>query len=106
MSIVKDKPLTKEDILAYLREHKQEFEEKYGIVKIGLFGSYARDEQTEDSDIDIAIMVKSKDYVDIENRYDFTEEIESRFTKKVDVGYEDSLRWFAKENYEREAIYV
>ncbi|MBF0544819.1 MAG: nucleotidyltransferase domain-containing protein [Candidatus Riflebacteria bacterium] len=41
--------MTKVFILNYLREHNEELREKFGLVKIGLFGSYARDEQREDS---------------------------------------------------------
>lgn len=53
--------MTKAVILDFLINHKQEFHDKYGVTKIGLFGSYARDEQREDSDIDIAIeMEKGK----------------------------------------------
>ena len=106
MSIVEDKPLTKEDILAYLREHKQEFEEKYGIVKIGLFGSYARDEQTEDSDIDIAISFKSKQYTTITNWFGFEKELKYVFLKKMDIGIERSLRIFVKKNYLKEVLYA
>ena len=40
-------------ILAILRDFKQNFAEKYGILEIGVFGSIARDEAREDSDVDI-----------------------------------------------------
>jgi predicted nucleotidyltransferase len=45
--------MTKETILNYLKKHKDEFYREYGIVTIGLFGSYAKDSATKDSDIDI-----------------------------------------------------
>lgn len=44
----------KEYILDIIESHKPEFL-KLGIREIGLFGSYARNEQTETSDIDILI---------------------------------------------------
>ena len=44
---------TKDEIIAILRNFKEEFGERYGIEKLGLFGSVARGEQKEDSDIDI-----------------------------------------------------
>ena len=46
--------LTKQFIINTINSHKQEIT-KYGITKIGLFGSYARNEQTEKSDIDLFI---------------------------------------------------
>ena len=44
----------KEYILNQLKSQRNEIS-RYGITDLGLFGSYARDEQTENSDIDILI---------------------------------------------------
>ncbi len=44
----------KELIMSAIKSQKNEIS-RYGIKSIGLFGSYARDEQTENSDIDILI---------------------------------------------------
>jgi len=41
--------MTKEAIINYLTSHKKEFAQKYNIEKIGLFGSYVRDEAMENS---------------------------------------------------------
>lgn len=45
---------TKENILSTLQLHKPELH-KLGVLTIGLFGSYVRDEQSDSSDIDILI---------------------------------------------------
>jgi len=45
--------MTKSIILDYLKSKKEELHKKYGIISLGLYGSYARDEATEKSDIDI-----------------------------------------------------
>jgi predicted nucleotidyltransferase len=47
--------LYKTDILNFLRANKEYFKTKFNIIKIGIFGSYAREEQTDNSDIDIII---------------------------------------------------
>jgi predicted nucleotidyltransferase len=52
--------MTKIDVLNYLSKHFQEFHNKYNVEKIGLFGSYARDEATESSDIDIFVQMHPK----------------------------------------------
>lgn len=49
------KHLTREQILEFLRQHKKEMHDRFGVTKIGLFGSYARGDAREDSDIDIAV---------------------------------------------------
>ncbi len=45
--------MTKAIILDFLSEHKAQLQERFGIQKIGLFGSYAKNEARENSDIDI-----------------------------------------------------
>ena len=54
--------MTEETIINYLTIHKKEFQEKFNVEQIGLFGSYARGEEIEESDIDI-------DYVRVKGWY-------------------------------------
>jgi uncharacterized protein len=42
-------------ILNYLTTNKERFQRVYHLKRIGLFGSYTREEQTSNSDIDIII---------------------------------------------------
>ena len=51
---------TKDEIIAALRIFKEEFGEKYGIEKIGLFGSVARGEHKENSDIDVCVKLQNQ----------------------------------------------
>jgi len=44
---------TKEIYLDLLRKNKRVYKKEYGITRMGIFGSVARGEQTEDSDVDI-----------------------------------------------------
>ncbi len=88
--------MTKHEILKYLFEHKDEFYEKFKITKIGLFGSYARDEATKESDIDIVIEME-KGVTDIYDKKEaFKTMIESTFGKKVDIAREKYLKPLAK----------
>lgn len=52
---------TKAEYLALLKQFKEHATEKYGILRIGIFGSVARDEQTDNSDLDVCIDVKNPD---------------------------------------------
>jgi len=73
--------MTKQIILDYLLRHKEEFKEKYSVEKIGLFGSYAREEATEESDIDIFVTMKPK----MLDMIALKQQIEEDLEKKVDV---------------------
>lgn len=52
--------MTTNELLAKLHSLKDELKQQFGIEEIALFGSYARAEADEDSDIDIAIMKVQK----------------------------------------------
>ena len=49
---------TTQEILDRLRAYKEQSADKYGIEKLGLFGSVARGEQDDKSDIDIIIKME------------------------------------------------
>ena len=94
--------LTRESILNFLKTHKQEFKEKYAVEKIGLFGSYAKNEANENSDIDIIVKMPSS----FDIYYDFKEYLEATFEKKVDLGLEKSIRSFVANEIKKDVIYV
>ena len=75
------KTITKTNILDYLKQHCSEFKRKYNVEEIGLFGSYARDEASENSDIDIFVKMKPSlfDLIAIKDQ------IELDLNKKVDI---------------------
>lgn len=97
--------MTKQIILDFLSSHKEELAQKYGVTKIGLFGSYARDEQREDSDIDIAVEI-SNDKKTLRAFFGLKNEMECVFGKKVDLGIESTLKPIAKEYILKEIIYA
>ena len=95
---------TKDEIIAILRNFKEEFGERYGIEKLGLFGSVVRGEQKEDSDIDICIKLQEPDYF---TRMEIKEFLEKLFNAKVDVVYLISFLLSLFRNLmEKDAIYI
>lgn len=97
MSIV-----NKQYILSFLLEHKQLLHTKYKVVKIGLFGSYVKNQETEESDIDILVDMPSN----FDLYYDLKEFLESAFNKSIDLGLEKNIRSLIKEKIDKEIIYV
>ncbi len=95
--------MTKAIILDFLQQNKQKFADDFGVTKLGLFGSYARDEACEDSDIDIVIELVKKDFF---VRDDIRKHLEGVLGKLVDIGYLDSFRGFYRDKIQKEIIYV
>lgn len=73
--------VNKESILSVLEKLDKE---RYKINKIGLFGSFAREEATESSDIDIFVDFKDEANV-FRNFFDIKYDLEEIFQKKVDL---------------------
>lgn len=96
--------MNKDAILAYLTKHKDEFAQKYHISNIALFGSFARNENRYDSDIDIAIDTQLSDYFLL---YDFKESLEKAFDTKVDiVRLREKMNPSLKKRILKDGIYV
>jgi len=97
---------TRQEILQYLKKNKKLFREKYNIIKIGIFGSYARNEQTEKSDIDIIIEMLPDTENIFEKRIELKELIQKKFSKEVDVCHAKAIKPVFKDLIFNETIYV
>lgn len=71
--------MDKSAIISELKRIKPELERKYGLKEIALFGSYSRDEQTPESDIDLIVDFKE---VNADNFFDIIFQLEDIFPKK------------------------
>lgn len=47
--------MNREQLLEQLREHKPTLAQRFGVIELALFGSFARDEADGDSDVDILL---------------------------------------------------
>ncbi|MBI5894051.1 MAG: nucleotidyltransferase domain-containing protein [Deltaproteobacteria bacterium] len=96
--------MNRDEIIRFISAHKAEFEQNFGVTKIGLFGSYARGETREGSDIDIVVEVKKPDLF---NLIGVKQAIEEAFRRNVDiVRLRDKMNKFLKQRIERDVIYV
>ena len=67
--------MNKEIILEKLRAVKPHLQQEYNLTELALFGSYARDEQTAQSDIDIMVKMSTPDFKNYSQIYHSLEEI-------------------------------
>jgi len=100
--------LNKQDILNYLSENKQFFREKYYVDKIGLVGSYARDDNTDDSDVDLVVyFLPEANHNRIFRLYvDLQENISSQLHKSVDIIAKGKVLPAFRDVINKEIIYV
>jgi hypothetical protein len=95
---------TTDEIIHILKTFKNKSAAKYGIHKLGIFGSYARSQQDEQSDLDVFVVLNEPDYFTIER---IKEELEHIIHIPIDVvNYRESLRQSFKENILHDAIYI
>ena len=69
-------------IIEVLKTNKEYLSQNYGVESIGLFGSFARGEETADSDIDLLVRFRTPDYLAWCNVVSF---LENSFQRKVDL---------------------
>lgn len=97
---------TKNEILDFLQANRYLLLTKYHVTKIGLFGSFARDEQTSSSDVDLLIELQD----DTNNIYDIKsalkEYLTQSFERSVDLAREKYLKPYAKEQILKDVHFV
>lgn len=95
--------MLREEALEILRDNKRELEEKYGLKKVGIFGSVAKNAATPDSDIDIVVEMDP----DILRRAELKQELENLLGQKVDlIRYWRRMNQYLKQHIDKEALYV
>ncbi|MBN2039141.1 MAG: nucleotidyltransferase domain-containing protein [Spirochaetes bacterium] len=96
--------MTRSEILKILKKYKDENAKKYGINKIGLFGSYSRNKANNESDIDIIIETIDPDIFKLVH---IKEDLEHEFKKSIDiVRKRENMNPYLKKHIEKDAIYV
>ncbi len=92
------------EIIHILKRFKEESASKYGIKSLGIFGSFARNQQDEASDLDVFVVLQDADFFTLEK---IREELERLTYFKIDlVHFRDSLRNSFKQNILKDAIYI
>ncbi|MDE0330557.1 MAG: nucleotidyltransferase family protein [Nitrospinae bacterium] len=100
----KDAPVKRDEVLKILRAHKATLAERFDVAELALFGSFARDEAAEDSDVDILVRFEgrptSKGYFGAQFY------IEDLLGRPVDLATDKELRPEIRPYVEREIVHV
>ena len=95
---------TTAEIINLLKSYKSIAASKYGLTKIGIFGSVARGEQTENSDVDICYEGRVPSFLTLDI---IQTDLEKLFGAKVDlVRVREQMNHLLKQRIMKEGIYV
>lgn len=95
--------MSREQVLRLLSEHKTDLATKYGVTRLGVFGSVARGEAIGHSDVDIVVHMPPDLFLMIHMK----DELEQLLRSPVDlVRYQKHLNALLKRRIDREALYV
>ena len=91
-------------LLNQLEKFKRLNEVKYGILSIGVFGSFARSQASEFSDVDIVVRTETPDPFTIVH---IKEDLEEELHMPVDiVRFREKMNPFLRDRIEKEVVYV
>ena len=94
----------RDEVLEILRRHKSEFANRYGVTALGVFGSIARNDATEASDVDVVVEMTKPDLFYLVH---IKEALEEEFNRPVDVvSYGERMNRFMKKRIDQEMVYV
>ena len=92
----------REEILAILQQNCEPIR-AYGVRRLGLFGSYARDEATEVSDLDFVVEFETKSFDSYMNLKEF---LEGLFGCRVDLVLTDAIKPRLRATVLEEAVHA
>ncbi len=96
--------MSRDEIISILHHYKRMNSQKYHLIKLGIFGSFARGEARENSDIDIVVEQQKPDLFILGS---IKTELEELLGMPVDViRLHKRMNPFLKKRIDREAIYV
>jgi uncharacterized protein len=98
--------MKRDTVLEYLRSKKEEFRTKYGITALGIYGSVARDEASDESDVDIFYQTDPSFSMGLFEFTAFLRNLESELHSKVDFVNLKSMNPIIKHYAQKDFIYV
>lgn len=100
---MKNPPL--KEIISHLQRNKRYLYEKFGVTRIGIFGSFIRGENTCSSDLDVVVEME-EDKKNIHSFFELKRYLEKETARRIDLGFEHSLKPTVKERIKQQIIYV
>ncbi|HEY5312791.1 MAG TPA: nucleotidyltransferase family protein [Pirellulales bacterium] len=96
--------MNSQEVLRILSQHKPEIQRRFGVDDLAIFGSVARGESRQTSDLDVLVAFKNRPSFD--GYMDLRFYLEDLLGVAVDLVTEKALRRELRDTIEREAIHV
>jgi hypothetical protein len=93
------------DAVEILRQHENKIKNEFNVSKIGIFGSFARGENKEESDIDVLVEFKAG-FKTFDNFMDLKFYLEDIFDRTIDLVTVSALKPQLKEDILQDVIYA
>jgi uncharacterized protein len=93
-------------IISEISKNKDFIRKHFKIKQIGVFGSYVRDEQTEDSDVDILIDYDKRCKLSLFDLMRLEDYLSDLLNKKVDLALKNKLKPYIGANILQEVRYL
>jgi predicted nucleotidyltransferase len=90
-------------IIDLLRRHEREIKERFHVKRIGLFGSFARGDERDASDVDIMVEFEEPTFDNFMRLSFFLEDI---FGRKVELVTPDSLSPYLAPHVNKEVVWA
>lgn len=98
--------MTRDDVIAKLKSTETELRAR-GVAALYLFGSFARDDAREESDVDVFVEPGTDAFYDLENFAGAYEVIRSALPdREIGYGTRAGLSKYVRDDVEREAVQV
>jgi predicted nucleotidyltransferase len=92
-------------VVTILRLHLEVIRQKFGVKGIGIYGSFARGEEREDSDLDVLVVFEEGQKT-FDNYMDLKFYLEDLFGRKVDLVTEKALKPKLKDIIMKDVVYA
>jgi predicted nucleotidyltransferase len=97
---------TRDQILTFLSQNKKLFRDKYHIIRIGLFGSYARGDQNNNSDIDLLVEFEENTQDLYELKLQLKDFFRIKLGIEIDICREKYIKPRFKKSILKETVYA
>jgi predicted nucleotidyltransferase len=106
MTAARNMVSSRQEIIAFIDSHREQLRTRFHVRKIALIGSFAREEQTAESDVDLLLDLEEGTAGIYQLKRNLKDELERQFGRPVELASERYLKPYYKKQILQEAIYV